>query len=137
MHYSLPYALGICAATLACLAACLWLWMIAIEEAAAWLNRLEDCAEARKGEAARRAEAARNAARAALIRRGETVAICFDRAAEAQAALRAARYPFFKGQALADACEVLREAEAAFEAAKREAAEADEAAEAEARKPRA
>jgi hypothetical protein len=32
---------------------------------------------------------------------------------------------------------VLREAEAAFEAAKREAAEADEAAEAEARKPRA
>lgn len=137
MSYPLPYALGICLATVSCLAACVWLFMIAIEEAAAALNRREDRAAARKGEAARRAEARRTAARARLARCGETVSLCFDRAAEAQAALRAARYPFFKGKALADACEVLREAEAAFEAAKREAAEADAAAEAEARKPRA
>jgi hypothetical protein len=53
MSYSFPYALGICLATIACLAACTWLYMIAIEEAAAWLNRLEDRAAARK-----RAEAA-------------------------------------------------------------------------------
>lgn len=48
MSYPFPYALGICAATVACLAACLWLFMIAIEEAAAALNRREDRAAARR-----------------------------------------------------------------------------------------
>jgi len=48
MSYPFPYALGICAATLAFLAACLWLSMIAIEETAAWLNRREDRAAARR-----------------------------------------------------------------------------------------
>ena len=48
MSYPFPYALGICAATVACLAACTWLWMIAIEEASAWLNRREDRAAARR-----------------------------------------------------------------------------------------
>jgi hypothetical protein len=130
MNYPLPYALGICAATLAFLAACIWLTMLCMEAAAAYLNRLDNRAAARKREAARRAEARRTAARARLARCGETMYLCFARAAEVQAAVRAARYPFFKGQTLADACEVLSEAEAAFEAAKREAAEADEAAEA-------
>jgi hypothetical protein len=57
MSYPFPYALGICAATLAFLAACLWLIMLCMEAAAAYLNRLDNRAAARK-----RAEAARLAA---------------------------------------------------------------------------
>jgi hypothetical protein len=126
MSYPFPYALGICLATLAALAAFTWLAVIAFD---AVLYRLAAPGRARLA-AFNAALARKRAARARLARCGETVSLCFARAAEAQAAVRAARYPFFKGQALADACEVLREAEAAFEAAKREAAEADEAAEA-------
>ena len=123
MSYPFPYALGICLATLATLAACVWLAVIAFD---AVLYRLAAPGRARLA-AFNAALARRRAARARLARCGETVSVCFARAAEAQAEVRAARYPFFKGQALADACEVLREAEAAFEAAKREAAEADAA----------
>jgi len=55
------------------------------------------------------------------------VTIAHAAAVVAAAEVRAARYPITKGEAYARAAEVLREAEAAFEAAKREAAEADAA----------
>jgi len=119
MSYPFPYALGICLATLATLAACVWLAVIAFE---AVLYRLAAPGRARLA-AFNAALARRRAARARLARCGETVTIAHAAAAVAAAEARQARCPL----ALTRAAEVLREAEAAFEAAKREAAEADAA----------
>jgi hypothetical protein len=95
MNYPLPYALGICAATLAFLAACTWLTMLCMEAAAAYLNRLDNRAAARKREAARRAEAeAAEAAAPAPIIPPEDVkrhAALFNARTEARLA-RAARF---------------------------------------------
>jgi hypothetical protein len=123
MSYPFPYALGICLATLATLAASTWLAVIAFE---AVLYRLAAPRRARMA-AFTAALARRRAARARLVRCGETVIIAEAAAATAAAAVRQARYPITKGAAYARAAEVLREAQAAFETAKREAAEADEA----------
>lgn len=121
MSYPFPYALGICLATLAALAATLAALGMITAALVEWSNRPYRARLAREAAAHR----ARIAAEARLRRCGDTVEICFEREAEAAEAhrtleTREAANAFLKAR------EIRWEAEAAFDLAKAklEAAEA-------------
>lgn len=113
MSYPFPYALGICLATLAALAATVAaVGMIA----AAIVERSNRPFRARLAREAA-AHRARLAAEARLRRCGDTVAVCFEREAEAAEAHRELQTPQAEA-AFYKAREIRCEAEAAFDLAK-------------------
>lgn len=113
MSYPFPYALGICLATLATIAATVAAVGMITAAAADYFNRPHRARLAREAAAHR----ARLAAEARLRRCGDTVQICFEREAEAAEAhrelqTREAANAFLKAR------EIRWEAEAAFDLAK-------------------
>lgn len=113
MSYPFPYALGVCLATLAALAATVAAVGMITAAAADYFNRPHRARLEREAAAHR----ARLAAEARLRRCGDTVQICFEREAEAAEAHREL-LTCEAANAFLRAREIRWEAEAAFDLAK-------------------